>query len=93
MSEPRYNDLMTRREILFEEWMRRVEEDKRTGNDPSFFGTGVLIHPNGTLRMTAYDRNTGRPLWDLIMEPFSHQIREERVDEPPAVPQQRESDQ
>jgi hypothetical protein len=74
-TDTRYEDLMARRTALFAEWMKRVEAAKRFG-DPTFYGTGVVLLKDGTLRMSAYDRSTGQGLWDLTIEPFSTEIKE-----------------
>lgn len=77
MSEKRYEDLMERRAILFAEWMRRVEAAKEESGRgiPSFYGAGVILLNDGSLRMTAFDRESGRSLWDLVIEPFSTEVK------------------
>lgn len=70
----KYEDLMARRAAIFAEWMRRVDAAKKFG-EPRFYGAGVILLPDGTLRMTAYDRATGRALWDLGISPFSTEIK------------------
>lgn len=69
----KYEDLMARRAAIFAEWMKRVEAAKKFG-EPRFYGAGVILLPDGTLRMTAYDRVSGRALWDLGIRPFSTEI-------------------
>lgn len=73
MSDKRYEDMMARRTALFAEWMRRVEAAKKFGA-VRFYGAGVVLLRDGTLRMSAYDQATGRGLFDLTLKPFSTEI-------------------
>ena len=76
MSEAKYDDLMLRRQILWTEWMKRVEAAKQLETAPSFYGTGVVLDRNGGLRITAFSRLTGRAIFDLSLAPFSTTIEE-----------------
>ncbi len=76
MKDTRYDDLMLRRQILFTEWMKRVEAVKQMETRPSFYGTGVVVDREGNLRMTAFSVHTGKAIWDLSLAPFSTEIQE-----------------
>lgn len=75
MTDARYDDLMQRRAALFAEWKKRVDAAKQFG-DPGFYGTGVLLGPDGTLRIRAFDTHSSRGIWELTLEPFSTEIKE-----------------
>ena len=55
--------------------LRAVGVLLRNAFEASRDGAGVILLPDGTLRMTAYDRATGRALWDLGISPFSTEIK------------------
>lgn len=74
-NEPRYNDLLERREVIFAEWLKLVEKAKEDfqGSVP-FYGTGVIFIKDGTLRMTAFARDTHRALFELRIKPFETEV-------------------
>lgn len=77
-NEPKFNDLMQRRALIREEWMKRVDEVKNSTHLPRFYGAGVVIEKNGALRMTAHHARTHEVMWELRVEPFSREVKEER---------------
>lgn len=70
----RYEDLMERREVIFAAWMDRVREGQRPDGTLGFYGSGIILGPDGSLRISARDNDTGQGLWDLRIGPFSTEV-------------------
>lgn len=77
-NEPQYNDLMQRRVLIREEWMKRVDEAKAQVPPERFYGAGVILTKDGSLRMTAHSQRTNEILWELNIAPFSREVKETR---------------
>jgi len=67
------DDIMTRWQTLFADWMRRVEASR--GSYDEFYSHGIIIGRKGQLRITALHTLQGTQLWELSMGPGDTQVR------------------
>jgi hypothetical protein len=62
-----YDELMARRKKISDAWMDRVYHSKKIHGENSmmFWGAGIALDKDGTLRMIAFAPNSWTKLWEL----------------------------